>query len=107
MRKNLPYGKQLIDKKDLNLLLKKVESYGNLNLIREIEMSEEGGRFINTAVKHCFYEISTNENFLNFSNLPIDHFNIWSRLFLHNPMIHSTIFFKRDIIVNHSFITMH
>ena len=57
-----------IDKKDLNLLLKKVESYGNLNLIREIEMSEEGGRFINTAVKHCFYEISTNENFLNFDD---------------------------------------
>ena len=36
--------RSFIDKKGLNLLLKKVESYGNLNLIREIEMSEEGGR---------------------------------------------------------------
>ena len=44
--------------------------------------------------------IDENENLLNFSNLPIDHFNIWSRLFLHNPMIHSTIFFRRDIFKN-------
>ena len=66
-----------IDKKDLNLLLKKVESYGNLNLIGEIEMSEEGGRFINTTVNHCFYEITTNEDFLNFDDyLLLDHSEI-------------------------------
>ena len=41
--------------------------------------------------------IDKNENFLNFSSLPIDHFNIWSRLFFHNPLIHSTIFFRREI----------
>tara|TARA_Y100000022_G_C13243591_1_gene373662 strand:+ start:499 stop:1560 length:1062 start_codon:yes stop_codon:yes gene_type:complete len=41
--------------------------------------------------------IDKNEKFLNFSDLPIDHFNIWSRLFFHNPLIHSTIFFRRDI----------
>ena len=41
--------------------------------------------------------IDKKENFLSFSNLPIDHFNIWSRLFFHNPLIHSTIFFRRHI----------
>ena len=41
--------------------------------------------------------IDKNENFLSFSNLPIYHSNIWSRLFFHNPLIHSTIFFKRHI----------
>ena len=41
--------------------------------------------------------IDKKENFLSFSNLPIDHFDIWSRLFLHNPIVHSTIFFRRNI----------
>ena len=41
--------------------------------------------------------IDKKENFLSFSNLPIDHFSIWSRLFFHNPLIHSTIFFRRHI----------
>ena len=41
--------------------------------------------------------IDKKEKFLSFSNLPIDHFDIWSRLFLHNPIVHSTIFFRRNI----------
>ena len=41
--------------------------------------------------------IDKNNKFIQYSNLPLNHTDIKSSLFLYNPMVHSTIFFRKKI----------
>jgi len=56
------YGPTFVSKSNVNdnsfdLLLKELGSIGVAKKIRELRMSEEGGRFYQTSVKHSYYEI--------------------------------------------------
>ena len=44
--------------------------------------------------------IDKNSKFIQYSHLPLNHIDIKSSLFLYNPMIHSTIFFRKKIFNN-------
>jgi len=54
-----------------DVTLETISQYGNLKLIREVQMSEEGGRFFHTSVKHSFYELHCDKFDLNLDNFQL------------------------------------
>ena len=54
-------------------LIEQFSQHGNVELIKKIQMSEEGGRFFHTFVDHTFYEIQT-----PIGKLELEDFEIFS-----------------------------
>jgi|MDTC01.2.fsa_nt_gb oxidase EvaA len=53
------------------LTLETISQYGDLELVRELKMSEEGGRFLHTTVNHSFYELRCDKFEFSFENFEL------------------------------------
>ena len=103
--KGFVFGPTITNRSDqLNSSLEDLKLFSeediNFKLIKTIEMSEEGGRFLQTTVKHSFYELTVNSELnvdKNYEVLSMNEINNINNIQLLSMEARSLIFFANHI----------